>query len=192
MGKIEKNTIFLHQLNNFQTLFGNPFTVTNAKVRTGTPSQESSTNDRADQRPSKDVTVHLKLAAAKAEKHDFNGAIAEFDRALQFDPNNGLIYSDRGAVKHRKNDLRGALADFDRAIALNPSDAITYRYRGSLKYERNHFAGAIADLGRALQLNPKDANAYVLRGLAKADNVAVTLIFSVQKGVGDDRQEKEN
>jgi tetratricopeptide (TPR) repeat protein len=49
---------------------------------------------------------------------DLTGAIASFDRSLQFDPDNADTYGYRCVARHRIDDLSGAIADCQRAAAL--------------------------------------------------------------------------
>ena len=48
-------------------------------------------------------------------------ALADFNRAIELDPNNAVFYLNRGAVYQRKKDADRALADYNHAIELNPS-----------------------------------------------------------------------
>jgi Flp pilus assembly protein TadD len=41
----------------------------------------------------------VRSGTAKAEKGDYDGAIADLDRAIELDPNNASPYSNRGMAK---------------------------------------------------------------------------------------------
>jgi V8-like Glu-specific endopeptidase len=126
------------------------------------------------------VAPILQNAALKAEDYfvsgwqkyeikDFQGALADFDRAIALNSNYAKFYFYRGILKHNNlKDFQGALADFDRAILLNPKSAQGYYYRGDLKAIRfDDVQGALADYNQAINLNPKYANAYASRGYLK-------------------------
>jgi membrane associated rhomboid family serine protease len=49
----------------------------------------------------------------QANKGNIDGAIADYDRAIQFDPKLSGAYSMRGAAKAQKGDIDGAIADYD-------------------------------------------------------------------------------
>src|SRR5438876_487692 len=119
------------------------------------------------QTKSKDAAAYANSGIAKLQKKDFNGAIADFNRALQLDPKLAKAYDDRGLAKQGKGDLDGAIADFNHALQLDPKDAKACDNRGVAKRHKGDFDGAIADFNRALQFDPKDAKAYVNRGIAK-------------------------
>jgi tetratricopeptide (TPR) repeat protein len=112
---------------------------------------------------------YIALGYQKFEKQDYRGALAEYNRAIQLNPNYAIAYYHRGFLKENKlGDSQGAVADYNRAIQLNPNDAIAHYNRGSLKeYKLGNSQGALADFNRAIQLNPNLAFAYINRGSLK-------------------------
>jgi len=103
---------------------------------------------------------------AKKNKGDFDGAIADYNRAIELNPQDAGAYNNRGIAKKNKGDLDGAIADFNRAIELNPRLSEAYNNRGNAKKNKGDLDGAIADYNRAIELNPQDADAYSNRGNA--------------------------
>ena len=61
---------------------------------------------------------------AKRAKGDLDGTIADFNRALELDPQYANAYKSRGNAKKDKGDLDGAIADLARSQVLKP-DAYT-------------------------------------------------------------------
>src|SRR5438552_2741433 len=106
-------------------------------------------------------------AGAKKAAGDLDGAIADYDRAIQLAPKDAAIYNNRGLAKQEKGDLDAAIVDFNRAIQLNLKDAVACSNRGNTKRDKGDLDGAIADYNRAIRLDPKYAYAYYDRGLAK-------------------------
>ena len=106
-------------------------------------------------------------AGVKKAAGDLDGAIADYDRAIQLDPKDPAIYNNRGLAKQAKGNLDAAIVDFNRAIQLNPKDAVACSNRGNAKRDKGDMDGAIADYNRAIRLDPKYAYAYYNRGLAK-------------------------
>ncbi|MGI8821285.1 MAG: tetratricopeptide repeat protein [Chthoniobacterales bacterium] len=104
---------------------------------------------------------------AKAEKGDLDGAIADYDRAIQLNPKDAAIYNNRGLAKQEKGDLDAAIVDFNRALQLNPKDAVACSNRGNAKRDKGDLDGAILDYNRAIGFDPKYAYSYYDRGLAK-------------------------
>jgi tetratricopeptide (TPR) repeat protein/V8-like Glu-specific endopeptidase len=109
----------------------------------------------------------IALAAQKYQKRDYRGALADYDRAIQLNPNYVVAYNYRGVLKENKfNDVRGALADYESAIQADPQNAIAHYNRGSLKEVKlGDVRGGLADYTRAIQLDPGYSNAYNNRAL---------------------------
>jgi Flp pilus assembly protein TadD len=55
---------------------------------------------------------------AKQAKGDVDGAIADFNRAIELDPKQPRAYMNRGFAKPAKGDHDGAIADYNRALEL--------------------------------------------------------------------------
>jgi len=59
----------------------------------------------------------------KAEDGDYYGAIADFTKAIELDPNYVSAYVFRGSAKDNLGDLRGACADWKKASNLGYANA---------------------------------------------------------------------
>src|SRR5437763_4743396 len=69
---------------------------------------------------------YVNRGLAKHRKGDFNGAIADYDRALVLNPGDAATYSHRGAAKDGKRDFEAAITDFNTALSINPNYALAY------------------------------------------------------------------
>ena len=109
----------------------------------------------------------------KSNRGDYQEALADYNRAIQIDPDYAVAYNGLGFLKQTKlNDYKGALADYNRAIQIDPNYAVAYSNRGALKQDKLHnYEGALADYNRAIQIDPNDATAYNNRGLLKKTNL---------------------
>ena len=116
---------------------------------------------------SNDAELFFGRANAYVELKNYPVAIANFDRAIELNPDFTNAYSNRGVTKNYLQDWAGAQADFDRAIALNPDLANAYSNRGVAKHDLGNHPAAIADFDRAIELNPEFNGAYANRGVAK-------------------------
>ncbi|HEY3371619.1 MAG TPA: tetratricopeptide repeat protein, partial [Prolixibacteraceae bacterium] len=98
---------------------------------------------------------------------DIDGAIADYDKALEINPKftNSLI--NRSNAKLIKNDIKGAIKDLNQAIIIRPHFANAYLLRGLARLELNDYASALRDFDQCLKLEPKNAYAYTNRGLVK-------------------------
>jgi len=117
----------------------------------------------------RDAETHIKWGKAKFLQRNYAGAIADFDRAIELNPDDADAYNYRGGVKFIQGDYHGAIADFDKAIKLDPDNTKAYTFRGGAKGDLGDHDGSIADFDRAIELTPDDAEAYYNRGNAKSE-----------------------
>jgi len=104
----------------------------------------------------------------KLRNGDYDGAIADFSRAISLEPSNSGYYLIRANAKERKRDYAGAIADYTRAIEFEREDKdVLYFTRAGAKELTGDLDGAIADYTRAIEISPKFADAYLGRGLVK-------------------------
>jgi len=68
-----------------------------------------------------DTNDYNESGYTKFVEGDLNGAQADFNKAIELNPNVAPPYFNRGAMKYRKGDLDGAIADNAKAIELKPS-----------------------------------------------------------------------
>src|SRR5688500_14946666 len=60
---------------------------------------------------------------------NWDGAIADFDKAIAINAKSSEAYNGRGLVRYYKGELDQALADYNKALELEPNAAITYNNR---------------------------------------------------------------
>lgn len=99
---------------------------------------------------------------------DYRGAIEDFNKAIQLDPDYTLAYSIRGFTKAFLGDDRGAIEDFNKAIQFEPDLTDAYTLRGVAKSHLGDNRGAIEDYNKAIQLDPDNNKAYYNRGITKS------------------------
>ena len=105
---------------------------------------------------------------AKFYLGDYVGAIVNYTRVIQHEPDNATAYYNRGLAKYNLGQYIAAIVDYNIAIRLKPGDATAYNNRGLAKDELGQHFAAIADFDIAIRLKPDNANAYNNRGIAKA------------------------
>ena len=107
-------------------------------------------------------------------------AIADYGKAIQYNPNFQDAYYNRGVAKAEKGDFDGAVGDFDHTVALNPKYSQAFYNRGHVKYFKGDLDGAVADIEQAIALDPSSPFTYFIRGLcrlAKDDREGATTDF---------------
>src|SRR5258705_124712 len=94
---------------------------------------------------------YINRGNARYGKGDLDGALADYDKAIELNPKDALAYYNRGNVKDKTGDVDGALADYGKAIKLKPKDALAYYNRGNAKYRKGDLDGALADANKAVE-----------------------------------------
>ena len=69
----------------------------------------------------------------KYDQGDYQGAMADYTKAIEINPEYAPVYYFRGIAMDDLQDYQGAIADFSKAIEINPMNAIFYYNRGSAK-----------------------------------------------------------
>ncbi|MFW5663534.1 MAG: tetratricopeptide repeat protein [bacterium] len=123
---------------------------------------------------SQTVSDFARMAKAKMELGDYNGAVEDFSAIIRLQPEYEMLYQahfGRGYAKFQMGDYKEAKTDFDRAIRIYPNDAEVFFWRAYTKYRLRYRASSeIADYNRAILLKPDYAEAYFNRGQAKIKN----------------------
>ena len=100
------------------------------------------------------------------QKGEYTGAIADFDMAIDRDPDDAQIYYKRGLAKFKIDQYEEAISDFDMAIDKNPDYAQVYYNRGVMKRRLERYEEAISDFDMAIDKNPDYSEAYDQRGVS--------------------------
>ena len=113
------------------------------------------------------ASTYIDRGIAKYQKRDLEGAMVDYNHAIELDPQSAIAYINRGNIKFAKGDLNGAMADYNHAIELNPKDSRAYNNRGLVEFRGGDLDGAIRQYNRAIELDPNYGLAYRNRGNAK-------------------------
>jgi Flp pilus assembly protein TadD len=70
---------------------------------------------------------------SKSDAGDQQGAIADFDRSIQLDPNDGDTYAGRGLAKFMLKDKQGAINDITTSTELHRQQGNMATYQKGLK-----------------------------------------------------------
>lgn len=109
-------------------------------------------------------TVYYNRGTEKKANGDYEGAIADYDRAIELNPRHEDAYHNRGHAKNGKGDFKGAIADYTQDLKIHPEDADTYYYRAAARQADGDLNGAIADASRSIELSPNWPDGYEFRG----------------------------
>jgi len=106
-------------------------------------------------------------AKEKSKKGDYKGAEADLDRAIEFDPRNPQLYSDRGDARYSLRQWDKAVEDYSQAAELDPKNWIRHFALGVGRLAKGDYDGSIMVLTRAIELAPEEGVPYLNRANAK-------------------------
>ena len=101
-------------------------------------------------------------------KGDFVAAIAEYDQAVDLDPNNPDGWLGRGRAYGRRGDTDRAVADLGEAVELAPANADAWEALSWARLHSGNDGGALDALNHLLALRPGDARALGMRADANS------------------------
>jgi len=117
------------------------------------------------QRPSVEAYHHRGIV--RSELGRLKDATADFDAALQIDPQAAHVLVNRGIVYNRRGDASSALVDFDAALQIVPRLALALANRGGVHLEQGNNDAALMDLDAALAIDPSLPEALNNRGVIR-------------------------
>ena len=100
------------------------------------------------------------------DKDDRTRALADFDRAIKLEPNEGEHYSTRAQYLQSAGEYERALEDFAQAIRLSPRNPDSLNGRGLLWSDLEEYEKAVADYAAAIAIRPTLSTAFSNRGRA--------------------------
>ena len=91
---------------------------------------------------------------------EFDGAILDYNKAMQVNPNDEQPYLERGMLYGMRKESQSAITDFTKAIELNPKRYDGYLFRGFERLKLNQNRSACKDFkkGRTLVTGEEQKN----------------------------------
>src|SRR5262249_52667573 len=108
--------------------------------------------------------VHYNRGDLRAEMGDVDGAIADFSRVLDLDPDNVDAYVNRAGLRCDLGENEAAWADVDAGLELDPEHAHLQCLRGRRLADAERLPEAIEALTRAVRADEGLAEAWAWRG----------------------------
>jgi serine/threonine-protein kinase len=127
---------------------------------------------------------------------DYQGVIADFDKAIEIDPKFAEAYYSRGLAKNYLKNQSEIRYDSKQNTAIIPdSEASTNLNTYTSIGHKKNCLGAIADFDKAIEIDPGFAEAYYCRGIARNYLQSHTRALQDAKSViekEDRRKESQN
>jgi tetratricopeptide (TPR) repeat protein len=101
------------------------------------------------------------------EKGDLDGAIGQYNKAIEIYPLHAEAYSNLAVALRAKGNLEGCIQHLQKALEINPRDAIAYYNLGNALLSKGDLDGAIRQYRNAIAIDPNMAEAYGNLGLAQ-------------------------
>jgi tetratricopeptide (TPR) repeat protein len=94
----------------------------------------------------------------------YNRAIADFNRAIQINPEYAPAYHRRGDIWLMMNDFDHAITDYTKAIEIEPNNAAYYGDRAWAYFKVDRTSLGLSDVRRSLELDHHNSDAHYTRG----------------------------
>lgn len=117
-----------------------------AKMESGDTAQASAPS----MTPFEEAAKSYDLALGLKEQRKYDESQAEFDKAIEVDPNFVEAYVGRGGIKFQKIEFPAAMEDYNRAVEIAENLVEMHEYKASIKnvladYEGSKIEGSKAD-----------------------------------------------
>ncbi|MBD3410674.1 MAG: tetratricopeptide repeat protein [Ignavibacteriales bacterium] len=142
----------------------------NTTTDPGSASETPPEDETAFERNRRLAILFTERGNERRQAGDLEGAVAQYDRAIEYDANYGAVYWNRGIAYADMGAYQKAIVDYTSAMDFYAEDpyglAILYMNRGINKYYLGEFEEAIEDHTKAIRTNPNYGAAYWNRGAA--------------------------
>lgn len=114
------------------------------------------------------IKLYLARGDAWFKLHEFDKAVADYDRALTIDKDASQAWFGRGMAYGRMGQIDKGIADLGEYIKRHPDSSLAYTKRGVRYLWKGDRENAERDLRKAIELNPKNAEAHDDLGVVHA------------------------
>jgi len=98
--------------------------------------------------------AHINLGVVYLDKKMTREAAAEFQKALELNPDHPFIHNNLGIAYKKLGRTDEAIKEYKIAIELAPGDSNTYHNLGLLYFEQGRYVEAIENFKKVLEINP--------------------------------------
>lgn len=117
--------------------------------------------------PYEEAAKSFVVANELKEARKYDEAQAEFDKAIEIDPNFVEAYVGRGGIKFQKIEFPAAMEDYNRAVEIAENLVEMHEYKASIKNVLADYEGAKVEGSKADNMKTRLAEALYHRGHLK-------------------------
>lgn len=117
--------------------------------------------------PYEEAAKSYDKALGLKDQRKYDEAQAEFDKAIEIDPNFVEAYVGRGGIKFQKIEFPAALEDYNRAVEIAENLAEMHEYKASIKNVLADYEGSKIEGSKADNMKVKLSEALYHRGHLK-------------------------
>ena len=107
--------------------------------------------------------IFLRRGDIKFYEKDYHGAISDYNKSIELNPNDDHVYFLRGYAKGKLKDYEASIRDYTKALGLNPYNSNAYHLRGVSRALIKDYEGACDDWKNAYHMGVKEVRESMLR-----------------------------
>lgn len=120
---------------------------------------------------SKDPDFYLLDAQIHRDLKEFDKAIEQLDKAIQFDNKDIKIYFLKAGILTKLKDFKGAIDLYDKILEINSKDHHAHFYKGQLYLKMTDYEEALKEIDNAIFFNPENYFYYGTKSAILCDNL---------------------
>jgi len=113
--------------------------------------------------------AHFNRGLAYYHRGQLEESIAEYQKAIQINPNFAQARNNLGSVYYNQSKLEEAIVQYQRAITINPNYAKAHYNLGVVYHQQGKLEEAIAQYQQAIATNPNNDKTYNNSGVTYSD-----------------------
>ncbi|UCH96459.1 MAG: tetratricopeptide repeat protein [Candidatus Aminicenantes bacterium] len=91
---------------------------------------------------------------------NYDEAIKHYQKILEINPNNTVVYVNMANILYYKKDYQEAIECLNKLVELNPKNSLAYNNIGHILYLQGKYDEAIENIKKAIELKPNDILPY--------------------------------
>ena len=107
--------------------------------------------------------VHTNNGAKKVLDGDLRGAVAEFEKAIELDPDYEKAYFNMAICQYKLKDYKDAVESLTKVLAIKPGFYNAIYYRAYSNYRMKAYDAALEDFAALIKKDPRKSDYYRYR-----------------------------